>query len=317
MNGAFLDSVSLEPSDLDLTSLESCFTTLVQYPITSSDEVVARLQGVDVAIVNKVILDASLLSALPDLKHILIAATGTNNVDLAAAKQLNISVQNCQGYGVSSVAQHCMMLMLTLSTRFLDYHQAVHNGAWSKSPLFCLLDFPVSDLSGKTLGIIGYGELGQAVAALGKAFGMKVIISALPARSYTDQRVPLEAFLQQADVVSIHCPLTPETANLIAMEQLQLMGPSALLINCARGGIVNEHDLLKALSNKVIAGAATDVLTEEPPRPNHPMLQYKANNLIITPHSAWVSKNARQTIVHQLVDNIKSVTTEYPQFLVN
>ncbi len=323
MKGVWLDADTLRPEDLCLQPLQACFDKLTVHPMTTPEQIIERLQNADVAIVNKVRLDAQTLHALPNLKHILIAATGTNNVDLKTATCLNMSVQNCQGYGVNSVAQHTMMLILALSTRLLDYRQAIQVGDWSRSPFFCLLDFPVIELSGKTIGIIGYGALGQAVAKLAQAFGMKVVIAQLPKRAGNAgsvgnaDRMPLATLLPQVDVLSIHCPLTPETTHLIAAQQLQWMRSSALLINCARGGIVNEQDLLQALQKQQIAGAATDVLTQEPPSAHHPMLAYQGNNLIITPHTAWASHNARQTIIDQLVGNMMSLKRGQPNFLVN
>jgi len=316
MRAVFLDLSSLGPSDLDFTALQACADELVTYDHTNPQQVVDRLQGADIAIVNKVVLNAEILAQLPQLKHIQVAATGTNNIDLVQAQKQNISVQNCQAYGVDSVAQHALMLMLTLSTRLLDYREAIQAGQWSQSRNFCLLDFPVESLAGKTLGIVGYGELGKGVAKLAEAFGMGVIISTRPGQASYDDRLSLDELLPQVDILSLHCPLTPETQNLIALPQLQTMKSSALLINCARGGIVNEADLIVALQNQDIAGAATDVLSVEPPPADHPLLQYQANNLIITPHSAWASRKARQTIVQQLANNVLSLATSDAQFLV-
>lgn len=316
MRAVFLDLSSLGPSDLDFTALQACADELVTYDHTNPQQVVDRLQGADIAIVNKVVLNAEILAQLPQLKHIQVAATGTNNIDLVQAQKQDISVQNCQAYGVDSVAQHALMLMLTLSTRLLDYREAIQAGQWSQSRNFCLLDFPVESLAGKTLGIVGYGELGKGVAKLAEAFGMGVIISTRPGQASYDDRLSLDELLPQVDILSLHCPLTPETQNLIALPQLQAMKSSALLINCARGGIVNEADLIVALQNQDIAGAATDVLSVEPPPADHPLLQYQANNLIITPHSAWASRKARQTIVQQLANNVLSLATSDAQFLV-
>lgn len=316
MRAAFLDLSSLGPSDLDFSSLQASVGALVTYDYTSPEQLLERLQGMQIAIVNKVVLSADILAQLPELKHILVAATGTNNVDLQQARQLGISVQNCQAYGVDSVAQHALMLMLTLSTRLLDYREAIQQGKWSQSRNFCLLDFPVESLAGKTLGIVGYGELGKGVAKLAEAFGMRVVIATRPGQGSNAERLSLADMLPQVDILSLHCPLTPATTNLIALPQMQAMKPSALLINCARGGIVNEADLILALQAKEIAGAATDVLSVEPPPADHPLLQYQEHNLIITPHSAWASRKARQTIVHQLAANILSLASPQPQFLL-
>lgn len=302
MKAVFLDCESLDKNDLDFSALREVFTDLELYPSTLDTQVLERVQHADVVITNKVVLDAENLKQCLSLKLILISATGTNNVDLAQAKAQGITVCNCQGYGTSAVAQHTLMLMLTLATSVIQYDHAVKQGEWNKSPIFCLLDFPIVELAGKTLGILGYGELGQAVANLAEAFGMKIIVGALPNRS-TGNRVALSELLPQVDFLSLHCPLTEETRDLIDSKAIEKMKPSAFLINCARGGIVNEHDLATALRTGKIAGAATDVLSVEPPKEGNVLLANNIPNLIITPHSAWGSVDARQRIVQQLTEN--------------
>lgn len=302
MKAVFLDCESLDKNDLDFSALREVFTDLELYPSTLATQVLERVQHADVVITNKVVLDAETLKQCVSLKLILISATGTNNVDLAQAKAQGITVCNCQGYGTSAVAQHTLMLMLTLATSVIQYDHAVKQGEWNKSPIFCLLDFPIVELAGKTLGILGYGELGQAVANLAEAFGMKIIVGALPNRS-TGNRVALSELLPQVDFLSLHCPLTEETRDLIDSKAFEKMKPSAFLINCARGGIVNEHDLATALRTGKIAGAATDVLSVEPPKEGNVLLANNIPNLIITPHSAWGSVDARQRIVQQLTEN--------------
>ena len=302
MKAVFLDYESLDKNDLDFSALREIFTDLELYPSTLDTQVLERVQHADVVITNKVVLDAETLKQCVSLKLILISATGTNNVDLAQAKAQGITVCNCQGYGTSAVAQHTLMLMLALATSVIQYDHAVKQGEWNKSPIFCLLDFPIVELAGKTLGILGYGELGQAVAKLAEAFGMKIIVGALPNRS-TGNRVALSELLPQVDFLSLHCPLTEETRDLIDSKAFEKMKPSAFLINCARGGIVNEHDLATALRTGQIAGAATDVLSVEPPKEGNVLLANNIPNLIITPHSAWGSVDARQRIVQQLTEN--------------
>lgn len=302
MKAVFLDYESLDKNDLDFSALREVFTDLELYPSTLDTQVLERVQHADVVITNKVVLDTENLKQCLSLKLILISATGTNNVDLAQAKAQGITVCNCQGYGTSAVAQHTLMLMLTLATSVIQYDHAVKQGEWNKSPIFCLLDFPIVELAGKTLGILGYGELGQAVAKLAEAFGMKIIVGALPNRS-TGNRVALSELLPQVDFLSLHCPLTEETRDLIDSKAFEKMKPSAFLINCARGGIVNEHDLATALRTGKIAGAATDVLSVEPPKEGNVLLANNIPNLIITPHSAWGSVDARQRIVQQLTEN--------------
>ena len=302
MKAVFLDYESLDKNDLDFSALREIFTDLELYPSTLDTQVLERVQHADVVITNKVVLDAETLKQCVSLKLILISAPGTNNVDLAQAKAQGITVCNCQGYGTSAVAQHTLMLMLALATSVIQYDHAVKQGEWNKSPIFCLLDFPIVELAGKTLGILGYGELGQAVAKLAEAFGMKIIVGALPNRS-TGNRVALSELLPQVDFLSLHCPLTEETRDLIDNKAIEKMKPSAFLINCARGGIVNEHDLATALRTGKIAGAATDVLSVEPPKEGNVLLANNIPNLIITPHSAWGSVDARQRIVQQLTEN--------------
>ena len=302
MKAVFLDYESLDKNDLDFSALREVFTDLELYPSTLAIQVLERVQHADVVITNKVVLDAETLKQCVSLKLILISATGTNNVDLAQAKAQGITVCNCQGYGTSAVAQHTLMLMLALATSVIQYDHTVKQGEWNKSPIFCLLDFPIVELAGKTLGILGYGELGQAVAKLAEAFGMKIIVGALPNRS-TENRVALSELLPQVDFLSLHCPLTEETRDLIDSKAFGKMKPSAFLINCARGGIVNEHDLATALRTGKIAGAATDVLSVEPPKEGNVLLANNIPNLIITPHSAWGSVDARQRIVQQLTEN--------------
>ena len=306
MKAVFLDYESLDKNDLDFSGLKSAFDDLELYPATTSDQVLARVQNADVIITNKVVVDAAMIEQCQNLKLILISATGTNNVDLFAAKSKGVVVCNCQGYGTSAVAQHTLTLMLALATSLLKYDRAAKQGEWNTSPIFCLLDFPIVELSGKTLGIIGYGELGKAVAKLAEAFGMNVLVGALPNRPQNESRIPFKQLLPQVDFLSLHCPLTDETRDLIDQQAFDLMKRSAFLINCARGGIVNEQALAVALRQGKIAGAATDVLSVEPPKDGNVLLAENIPNLIITPHSAWGSVDARQRIVDQMLENVEA-----------
>ena len=306
MKAVFLDYESLDQNDLDFSRLKNQFDELTLYPMTPPELLIERIQSADVVISNKVVLDANALQQCADLKLILISATGTNNVDLAQATQQGIVVCNCQGYGTAAVAQHTLSLLLALSTSLLKYDQAVKQGAWNRSPIFCLLDFPIIELAGKTLGILGYGELGQAVAKLAEAFGMKVLVGILPNRPDDASRVAFSELLAQVDFLTLHCPLTDDTHNLIGAEEFSMMKKTSFLINCARGGIVNEQALADALRQGVIAGAATDVLTVEPPKNGNILLSADIPNLIITPHSAWGSVEARQRMVEQLAENAES-----------
>lgn len=314
---AFLDYSSLDLGDLDPQPLKACFQHLELYPATAPEQVSERLQGLEVAIVNKVVLDAATLKACPSLKLILLAATGTNNVDLAAARALGISVSNCQGYGTPSVAQHTLMLLLALATRLPDYQQAIAEGQWQRSKQFCLLDFPIVELEGKTLGLLGHGELGSAVARLAEAFGMRVLLGQLPGRPARPDRVALEQLLPQVDALTLHCPLNEHTRHMIGAAQLELMKPGAFIVNTARGGIIDEQALAAALRAGHLGGAATDVLSVEPPVDGNPLLAADIPRLIVTPHSAWGSREARQRIIGQLADNAQGFFAGTPLRVVS
>lgn len=302
----FLDHSSLDLGDLDLSSLSACFADLQLYPYSTPAQTIERLQGVQVAISNKVPLTAEVFAACPELKLILVAATGINSIDLAAARAHGISVSNCQGYGTPSVAQHTLMLLLALATRLPDYQQDIRAGRWQQAQQFCLLDHPIIELHGKTLGMLGHGELGSAVARLAEAFGMRVLLGQLPGRPARADRLPLDELLPQVDALTLHCPLNSDTLNLIDARELSLMKPGALLINTARGGLVNEQALADALRTGHLGGAATDVLTQEPPKDGNVLLAADIPRLIITPHSAWGSREARQRIVGQLAENAQA-----------
>jgi len=305
-SAVFLDHTSLDLGDLDLAPLRQVFAGLTLHEKTTPAQVIERLQSHGVAISNKVPLDAATFAACPDLKLVLVAATGTNNIDLAAARAHGVTVCNCQGYGTPSVAQHTLLLLLALATRLQDYQAAVRAGRWQQSEQFCLLDFPIVELAGKTLGLLGHGELGSAVARLAEAFGMRVLIGQLPGRPLRDGRLPLAELLPQIDALTLHCPLTEQTRDLIGAEQIALMKPGAFLVNTGRGGLVNEPALAAALRSGHLGGAATDVLTVEPPKNGNPLLDADIPRLIVTPHSAWGSREARQRIVGQLAENAEA-----------
>jgi len=313
----FLDHASLDLGDLDLSPLQQAFASLQLHAQTPPELIIERLHGAQVAISNKVPLDASTLAACPDLKLILIAATGSNNVDLAAARAQGIAVCNCQGYGTPAVAQHTLMLLLALATRLPDYQQAVAAGRWQQAKQFCLLDFPIMELHGKTLGLLGHGELGSAVGRLAEAFGMRVLLGQLPGRPARSDRLPLAELLPQVDALSLHCPLNEHTRDLIGAAQLQAMKANALLINTARGGLVNEQALADALRRGHLGGAACDVLSSEPPQADNPLLAGDIPRLIITPHCAWGSREARQRIVGQLAENAHGYFNAAPRRLIN
>ncbi len=273
---------------------------------TGSDETLERIRDATIVVSNKVVLDRERLRQARRLQLICIAATGTNNVDLEAARELGITVANVTGYATPSVVQHVFSLMLALTTRLVDYNRVVADGAWQRSRQFCLLDFPVQELAGKRLGIVGYGELGRAVADVAKAFGMQVLIAQRPGGALQKGRIPLEELLPQVDLLSLHCPLAENTKNLIGQKELGLMKSRALLINTARGGIVDECALAAALRSGEIAGAGVDVLAREPPAEGGPLLEPGIPNLIVTPHTAWASRESRQRLVEELAANIRA-----------
>lgn len=309
----FLDLSPLDQGDLDLAPLQSAFAELTCHTQTSEAQIVDRLQGAEVAIVNKVALSDATLAACPNLKLILVAATGVNNIDLAAAKQRGIAVCNCQAYGTATVAQHTLMLLLALATRLPDYQAAVARGRWQESGQFCLLDFPIIELAGKTLGVLGHGELGGAVGKLAEALGMRVLVGNLPGRPPRPDRLELDELLPQIDALTLHCPLTDQTRNLIGARELQLMKPTAFIINTARGGLIDEQALADTLRSGHLGGAATDVLISEPPSNDNPLLAADVPRLIVTPHSAWGSREARQRIVGQLRENAEAFFAGIPK----
>ena len=308
LNGVILDQDSLHPDDIDLSPLlDIDAINWHSYANTTPGQITKRIAHADIVLTNKVVLGEEEINAAPHLKYIGVLATGTNVVNHPAAQRRGISVNNCAAYGTASVVQHTWALILSLSTHLQDNKRAAQQD-WRSSPFFSVLDYPVSELAGKTLGIIGYGELGRGVATIGRAFGMKVISAAIPGWQSTAQketpRLALPAFLATADVVSIHCPLSEQTRNLISADQLALMKTSALLINCARGGIVNEQALAEAIKQGTIAGAGVDVLSQEPPVDGNILLELDIPNLIVTPHCAWGSKQARQRLVNQAGDKL-------------
>lgn len=306
MTAVFLDRDSLHPDDLDFSALTAACPDLICYAQTAPADTAARLRTATIAISNKVDLTADVLAAAPQLRLIAVTATGINNVDLTAARARGIAVCNVTGYGTASVAQHTLALLLMLSNRLRDYSRDAVNGRWSASPAFCLLDYPVLELAGKTLGIVGYGELGRAVAKLAEAFGMTVKIAARPGEPGSDGRTPLDELLPQVDVLSLHCLLTPATAQLLNAERLARLKPGALLVNTARGGLIDEKALAAALRSGHLGGAALDVLTVEPPPADHPLLAPDLPNLILTPHCAWASREARQRLLDRTAANIRA-----------
>lgn len=284
---------------------------------TSPDQVVERLASATIAICNKVQIRGDALAQLPKLKLIAVAATGVDNVDLAYCRTHNIAVCNTRGYAVNSLPEHALMLMLALRRNLIAYRADVKAGRWHEARQFCLLDHSIGDLQGTTLGIVGFGTLGRSMAQLGRAIGMEVIVAERKSAAVVRaDRVSFADVLRLSDVISLHCPLTEETKNLIGADELQQMKPSAILINTARGGLIDDHALLDALQNGRLAGAGIDVLRNEPPREGNPLLEVDLPNLIVTPHNAWASRQAMQTLADQLIDNVEAFVRGEPQNLV-
>ncbi|WP_101674661.1 D-2-hydroxyacid dehydrogenase [Alloalcanivorax mobilis] len=318
MKGVILDSQTLNLPELDSAALEAELPHWTRYTQTSPTELQSRLQGITVAVTNKVVIDRAAIEASPDLKLICISATGINNVDLDAARERGIVVCNVSGYGTASVAQHTLALMLGLATRWHQYDRDAHAGAWSRSPMFCRMDYPVMELQGKVLGLIGHGDLGRRVGELAAAFGMTVKVAAsLRPGADPAGRTPLPELLAEADVISLHCPLTEQTQGLVNDQFLAAMKPGAFLINTARGPLVDEPALARALRDGVLGGAALDVLSQEPPPADHPLLAADLPNLIITPHSAWVSRESRQRLLDGVLGNIRAWKAGRPSNVVN
>lgn len=309
MKTVFLDTEGL--NDLSFEALREECSSFRQYSQTPPEKVIERIKDAELVILNKVKISRNHLQHCPSLKLICLVATGTDVVDLQAAKQHYITVCNCQAYGTDSVAQHVFASLLALFTNLLSYERSVRKGRWQKASQFCYLDYPITELKGKTMGIIGYGNNGRRVADLARAFGMRVEIGRRPGSS-DPARPTLRELAPALDVLTLHCPLTPETRNLVNDDILALMKPTAFLINTARGGIVDEKALLAALKNGKLAGAATDVLTIEPPVHSNPLIDAQLPNLIITPHVAWASREAREEIIHQTLENIKNFKNGHP-----
>ncbi|WP_280567832.1 D-2-hydroxyacid dehydrogenase [Chromohalobacter sp. 296-RDG] len=306
MKAVILDAASLG-DDIDLSPLHAAVDTLEVHAHTALDERQARLDNADIAITNKVVLDGELLASLPTLKLICVLATGTNNIDMETARARGIEVRNVSAYGTASVAQHTLMLMLALANRLPLYMRDVAAGRWNDSPMFCLLDHRTLQLAGKHLVIVGHGELGRAVAHLAEAFGMRVTFAARPGNETQDSRPSLASLASELDILSLHCPLTDHTRHLVDTEMLARFKPGALLINCARGGIIDENAALDALRDGSIGGLGVDSLPQEPPRKGHALIDAmdEALNLIVTPHSAWISPEARANVVSLTRDNLR------------
>lgn len=290
---------------LDTGRLRELLPELQVFDVTDDSEVAARIEGAQFVFANKVQLTHELLGACPELRFIGLTATGTDNVDLDVARKRGIAVCNIRAYCTQSVAEHVFGCLLSLTHSLPDYMADVRAGAWQKSDNFCLLTNPVRELSAMTLGIVGYGELGKGVANVGASFGMAVIVAMRPGSSdVIDDRVSFDQLLTEADVISLHCPLNDDTRGLFGADEFSKMKNDAIFINTARGGLVDSAALAEALRTGQIAAAAIDVLPAEPPVHGDPLLDYEGENLILTPHIAWATNEARQAAIDELAANI-------------
>jgi glycerate dehydrogenase len=300
----FLDRATLAPQiRLSRPAFEH---ELIEYEHTEPSQVAARLDGATIAITNKVALSADVIAQLPSLKLVAVAATGTDCVDKEACERHGIRVSNIRGYAVNTVPEHTFALMLALRRNLVAYRDDVLQGEWQKSGQFCFFNHPIHDLGGMTLGIIGEGVLGQRVAEIAKAFGMRPLFAAHKGRDglgplYT----PWNEVLATSDIITIHSPLTPQTRGMLGMPEFRAMKRKPLIINTARGGLVDEDALVRALDEELISGIGFDVLSTEPPDANNPLMRIaKRPNVIVTPHVAWASDEAQQALADQLMDNI-------------
>jgi glycerate dehydrogenase len=302
MKIVFLDADTLG-NDLNFSGLQS-EGSLDIYPITPREKLAERLAGADIVITNKVPLSAAEMDMAPNLKLICVAATGYNIINVAEATKRNIPVANVKAYSTEAVVQLTFALILAVENALPQFITDVKDGSWQKSPIFTLLTYPIFELAGKTLGCIGYGNIGKRVAEVASAFGMNILVGNLQRKEdKKNERVPLDYLLKNSDIISIHCPLTEKTRNLIGAKELAMMKKSAILVNTARGGIVNEDDLYEALANKTIRAAAFDVLSTEPPVDGNKLIGLP--NMIVTPHIAWTSVESRQRLLNGLVSNIR------------
>lgn len=309
----FLDRSTII-ADVRRPNFEHAWT---EYQTSAPEVVVERLEGATIAITNKVPLREEALTQLPELKLIAVCATGVDIVDLEYCRRRNLPVANVRGYALHTVPEHVMMLMLSLRRSLFAYREDVSRGEWQRAEGFCLLTHTMRDLHASTLGIVGHGTLGRAVEELAKAFGMRVFVAEHKgAREVRAGRVSFEEVLRESDVVTLHCPLNEETRGLIGRAELELMRRDAVLINTARGGLVDEAALADALRDGVIAGAAFDVLTKEPPRDGNPLLEINLPNFILTPHVAWASREAMQTLADRLIDTIEAFARGEPQNVI-
>lgn len=323
MKAVFLDADTLGPEDIDLDPLTSLLPDIQYFPSTASELIAARIHDADIVLTNKAILSAELLQQAQNLKLICLAATGTDNIAIDYAQQAGITVCNIRDYCTPAAVQHVFALILSLTQRLDLYSAALDRNAWSECEQFSLLDYPIRELAGKTMGIIGYGSLGKAVGDIARAFGMQIMAAQQPYSLTNEitqeqsnaipQRVGLRTLLSSSDIISLHCPLTLATENLINADTLKCMRSGAILINTSRGALIDSAALVNAIKAGQIAGAGIDVLKEEPPRSPEPLLEARLPNLIVTPHIAWAAVEARQRAVAEMARNVEAWLAGQPR----
>lgn len=318
MKIVILDGYTLNPGDLSWEWLHT-FGEVIIYDRTPAEAVVERAKDAEVVFTNKTPIDGAALRQLPTLRYIGVTATGYNIVDVETAKHQSIVVSNAPAYGTASVVQHTFALLLELCVHVQRHSDSVFAGDWCRSPDFCYTRHPLTELSGKTMGIVGFGDIGQKVGEVAAAFGMKVLATGQQAKQpragETFEWVALDELIRRSDVVSLHCPLTPDTRGMIHKDRLQTMKPSAFLLNTSRGPLIVEEDLAAALDAGVIAGAGVDVLSQEPPRPDNPL--FHAKNCLITPHIAWATQEARSRMMAITQANLVAFVAGRPVNVVN
>ena len=302
MKAVLLDWATMGP-DLDTSALRALLPELEIYDETSDEQIAERIAGAEIVLGNKIMISESLFAGAPEMRFIGLTATGTDNIDLESARKHGVAVANIRAYCTQSVVEHVFGCLLGLTHSLRSYDSDVRGGAWQQASNFCMLTHPINELSAMTLGIVGFGELGKGTARLGAAFNMEVIVAARPGSDgVPDGRVSFDELLRRSDVISIHCPLNDATRGLFGADEFRRMKSSGLLINTARGALIDTQALADALRSGEIAGAAIDVLPKEPPIDGDPLLDYEGNNLIVTPHIAWGTREARQAGVDQLTE---------------
>lgn len=309
MKAVFPDFATVGTNDIDLSALHATGIELSLHTVTAPEDLPGHLADAEILITNKIRIGTAELAAAPRLKLICLAATGINNVDLEAVRARGIGVCNITAYCTASVVQHTYALILALTQHLSGYQALLQEGAWKESPQFCLLDYPIRELAGRTLGIVGHGELGGAVARAAPAFGLEVMVSERPGEesdATREGRTPFDRVLETADILSLHCPLTDTTRGMIDAAALARMKTDAILVNTARGALVDSAALADALRAGTLGGAGIDVLPQEPPVDGDPLLDPSIPNLIVTPHIAWAARESRQRAVDEIAANIRS-----------